>query len=152
MYLSRSGYSKKRKDDEIKQKALVQEIHKLKQKLQKKRYYKQVDKIVKSFREDKTSIDDVTYEKIAEMKVMIAELVRDANKKENGQINANKILKTVKILDAMTNTLLKARILEDKPTEKIDEAVNVSLADKLLFQYDKDINEIDDKDSDDEIQ
>ncbi len=119
-WLYRQGLSTERLREKRQEAELRKELNKLKQKLQKKKYQKEVDALTKALKDEDESIDDLAYAKIAEMKVLIQILVNDARKKENGQIDSEKILKAAIILDKLTNTLLKARVLKGKATSRID--------------------------------
>ena len=142
-YISHRGWAKEKKQDQADQKALIEELNNLKQKLSKTRHQKQIDTLVEAFKTDELSIDDITFEKIAEMKLLMQELVNDARKKEDGKINVDKLSKAMKLLDTWTNTLIKARVLEDKATDKVDVTVKESVLDKMRENYlDETIDEV----------
>lgn len=133
--LSDGGLIKRRKQDDTDKKALEDQLRALRQKLQETKYQKQVNLLVNSLRTEESSIDDITLEKIAEIKVLMAEVVNSARKKEDGKINVDKLGKAVKLLDTFTNTLIKARVLEGKATEKVDIEEKKTLLDKMRDNY-----------------
>ncbi|KKK92365.1 hypothetical protein LCGC14_2703670, partial [marine sediment metagenome] len=62
-------------------------------------------------------------------------LIKDLTDKIGNAKDDKDKFESVKILDKVIQTLLKARILEDKPTEKTEGTV--TLQDKLLSRYDE---------------
>lgn len=134
-YLYRTGLSTSRLDEKRLKAELKEELQALKQSLQKKHHQKEVDLIIKAFKEEDISIDDLTKEKIAELKVLLKELVDESRKRENGQLDIDKLQKAIKILDTYTNTLIKARVLEGKATEHIDIEEKATILDNMGEKY-----------------
>jgi len=132
-YLSRTGISTARLKEKRLEQARKQELIELKARLKKRRFEVAKQQILDGLNNGDFSIDDLTRDNIGRLQALLVDLtskIGDA-KSDEDKISA------VKLLDRVVQTLLKARILEDRPSGKTEVSGEISLADKILNKYDK---------------
>lgn len=130
-YLTRAGISTERLATKRKEGQLKAELDELKNKLLQKKYNKSKALILKGLQGGDLSIDDLTKDNIAKLQAIIQEL---ADKIGNSKSNDDK-MEIVKLLDKVVSTLIKARVLEDKPTNKIDIEEKKTIIHKMRGNY-----------------
>jgi len=130
-YLFHCGLTKSRKNEKEQDLDRQKQLKDLKARLKKHKFEKAKQLILDGLNSGDLCIDDLTRENIGRLQALIKDLT---DKIGNAKDDKDKF-ESVKILDKVIQTLLKARILEDKPTEKTEGTV--TLQDKLLSRYDK---------------
>ena len=130
-YLNRTGISTSRLAEKRKESQLKEELDELKKRLIQKKYDKAKALILKGLQGGELSVDDLAKENISKLQAIIQSL---ADKIGNARSNDDK-MEVVKLLDKVVSTLLKARVLEDKPTEKVDLEVKETVLDKMRDKY-----------------
>ena len=130
-YLYRTGLATGRKKEVAEKKALREDLNELKRTLQNQRYQKAKALILKGLQGGELSVDDLAKENISKLQAIIQSL---ADKIGNARSNDDK-MEVVKLLDKVVSTLLKARVLEGKSTEKVDVEVKETVLDKMGKRY-----------------
>jgi hypothetical protein len=125
--LSREGHCQARKEAIAIENGRKKELAALAASKNKEIFEKAKQAILNGLNSGDLSIDDLTRENLSCLQAMIKDLSDKIGSTENDKDK----MEAVKLLDKVVQTLLKARILEDKPTEKTEGSVEVSLQQEM---------------------
>jgi len=126
-YLWRTGLARSKKAERILDREHKRQISDLKARIKIQRFEKAKQLILNGLNNGDLQIDDLARENISRLQALIKDLT---DKIGNATSDKDKF-ESVKILDKVIQTLLKARILEDKPTEKTGGTIEISLHDEM---------------------
>lgn len=138
-YLHRTGLTKARKAERVLDVDRKKQLSDLKAQLKSHQFKKAKQLILDGLNSGDLSIDDLTRENIGRLQALIKNLTDKIGDAESDKDK----FESVKILNKVIETLLKARILEDKATEKTEGVMAVSLQDEMKEFFTAEIPEED---------